>query len=371
VESYVAVSHQWINSISTSGVPSSTQPQFSDIGGAIVPGQLPSISNLSVLGNNSGGTAVPSPLSASNVLDMIGSVQGDILYRGSAGWNILAPGTNGFILATGGASANPSWINPSSGGTVTQVIAGAGISVSSPSTCTTTCTIALGTITAGSVMANITGGAAVPIANTPSSILDLIGSAAGDILYRTSGSGWSVLAPGTNGQVLTQGASTPSWSNAGTLTNVTIAAGTGISVTGTCNISTSGTCTIAENLSRITNSLSSNVSLNNTSNYFDGPSVAQGTSGTWFASGSVLLTDTAGAAAFFCKLWDGTTIIASAGGNVSAANVRTQISLSGILNSPAANIRISCIDPSSTSGVINFNNTGNSKDSTITAIRLQ
>lgn len=33
IESYVAVSHQWINAISTSGVPSSTQPAFSDISG--------------------------------------------------------------------------------------------------------------------------------------------------------------------------------------------------------------------------------------------------------------------------------------------------------------------------------------------------
>jgi len=33
IESYVAVSHQWINAISNSGVPSSTQPAFTDISG--------------------------------------------------------------------------------------------------------------------------------------------------------------------------------------------------------------------------------------------------------------------------------------------------------------------------------------------------
>ena len=33
VESYASVAHQWINSISTSGVPSSTQPAFTDISG--------------------------------------------------------------------------------------------------------------------------------------------------------------------------------------------------------------------------------------------------------------------------------------------------------------------------------------------------
>jgi hypothetical protein len=41
IESYVAVSHQWINAISTSGVPSSTQPAFSDISGSAAVAQLP------------------------------------------------------------------------------------------------------------------------------------------------------------------------------------------------------------------------------------------------------------------------------------------------------------------------------------------
>ena len=41
VESYVAVAHQWINTISTSGVPSSTQPAFTDISGITTTAQLP------------------------------------------------------------------------------------------------------------------------------------------------------------------------------------------------------------------------------------------------------------------------------------------------------------------------------------------
>jgi len=45
VESYASVSHQWINSISTSGVPSSTQPAFSDISGTATTGQLPTSVN--------------------------------------------------------------------------------------------------------------------------------------------------------------------------------------------------------------------------------------------------------------------------------------------------------------------------------------
>jgi hypothetical protein len=41
VESLVATSHQWINTISTAGVPSSTQPAFSDISGTATTAQLP------------------------------------------------------------------------------------------------------------------------------------------------------------------------------------------------------------------------------------------------------------------------------------------------------------------------------------------
>ena len=119
----------------------------------------------------------------------------------------------------------------------------------------------------------------------------------------------------------------------------------------------------------ITNSLGADVALNNTSNYFDGPSVAQGTSGTWFASGTVTVLD-ASLAAFEVKLWDGTTVIASA--LISqAAGLNGAVSLSGFITSPAGNIRISVKDQTTTAGNIKFNASGNSKDSTITAIRIR
>lgn len=41
IESYGAVSHQWINAISTLGVAGSTQPAFSDISGSVAAAQLP------------------------------------------------------------------------------------------------------------------------------------------------------------------------------------------------------------------------------------------------------------------------------------------------------------------------------------------
>ena len=49
------------------------------------------------------------------ILDQIGAVQGDILYRNATEWVVLAPGTSGFVLTTGGAGANPTWATVSAG----------------------------------------------------------------------------------------------------------------------------------------------------------------------------------------------------------------------------------------------------------------
>lgn len=186
------------------------------------------------------------------------------------------------------------------------------------------------------------------------------------------------------------------FNNAGVLGNETIAsiltAGTGIGITGTtnatiaCNQATSAAfgCVEVDNVTILatagvigqkatvtSNSLVGDVALNNTSNYFDGPSTAQGTSGTFFAVGTVTLLDTAGNAAMFCKLWDGTTVIASGALNTQGASGVNAMALSGVLASPAANIRISCRDSTATTGKITFNTSGNSKDSTLTAYRIQ
>lgn len=157
---------------------------------------------------------------------------------------------------------------------------------------------------------------------------------------------------------------------AGTVTSVTLGSGYGISVSGTNPITGSGTFTPAVGLTSVTNTLGATVNLNNTATFFDGPSVAQGSTGTWFASGTVSLVDTAGSATFVVKLWDGTTVIAAAGVTVPAANNRTSVTLSGVITSPAGNIKISVQDQTSTSGFVPFNFSGTSKDATLTAIRI-
>jgi len=133
-----------------------------------------------------------------------------------------------------------------------------------------------------------------------------------------------------------------------------------------------GDCTFAvPSLSSLTSSLGADVLMNNTANYFDGPSVVQGATGTWFSSGAVSVADTSVAFQVSCKLWDGATVMASGNATTTGANGTQQLAMSGIITSPAGNIRISCKDAASVNGKILFNQSSNSKDSTITAVRIQ
>ena len=215
------------------------------------------------------------------------------------------------------------------------------------------CTIAAGAVTGGKI-----AGATIAGSNIAASTI-----AGSNIAGATIAN--SNLATATQNTVKGAAASTaeadlavPSCSSASSALTWTTNTGFG------CN-------TISGALTSLTNSLGADVALNNTANYFDGPSTAQGTSGTWFASGTVTLVDTVQAGSFVAKLWDGTTVIASAWINSAGANAPTQISLSGVITSPAANIRISVKDSAATSGKIVFNQTGNSKDSTLTVLRIQ
>jgi hypothetical protein len=95
---------------------------------------------------------------------------------------------------------------------------------------------------------------------------------------------------------------TPRAADIGSVTSV--ASGTGLT-----GGPITGTGTLATSLSTATNSLGSNTAIANGS-YTDGPSCAQGTSGTWYASGTVTIKF--GASSIIAlKLWDGTTVISS------------------------------------------------------------
>lgn len=126
---------------------------------------------------------------------------------------------------------------------------------------------------------------------------------------------------------------------------------------------------IAAMQTALTASLLADVALNNTANYFDGPSVAQGSTGTWLAIGGATISGSSGDT-IDAKLWDGTTVIDSRSASVGANGIGS-ISLAGLIASPAGNLRISCRNASNTAGSMKFNASGNSKDSTLTALRIK
>lgn len=172
---------------------------------------LPQIANNQVFGNISGGTATPIGLGVSALIDSaMGSTQGSILYRSGSLWTPLTPGTNGQVLSTQGAAANPKWTSVSGSGTVTSVGSGTGLT---GGPITGAGNLSLATIANNSFLANASGGVTTPSPTTISAFLDsALGSAQGSIVYR-GGTVWNVLAPGSSGQALvTQGAAAnPIW----------------------------------------------------------------------------------------------------------------------------------------------------------------
>ncbi len=125
----------------------------------------------------------------------------------------------------------------------------------------------------------------------------------------------------------------------------------------------------------VTNSLSGNVALTATGTFFDGPSTAQGTAGTWLATGQVVVQDTTvGGGNVICKLWDGTNAGITIPGSTTATTVTSIVyPVSGVITAPAGNIRISCRDLTNTTNaniLADFGGLGTNKSSTLTVVRL-
>jgi len=172
---------------------------------------LPTIPTLDILANTTGGTAAPAGVTLSAAIDaVLGSTQGDILYRGASAWSVLAPGTSGQFLETQGAAANPQWASAGGTGTVTSVATGTGLT---GGPITASGTVSLATIPTLNVLANTTGGTAAPAGVTLSAAIDAaIGSTQGDILVRGA-SVWSALAPAASTQKVLKGDAVR-WENA-------------------------------------------------------------------------------------------------------------------------------------------------------------
>jgi hypothetical protein len=149
-------------------------------------GSLPNIANNTFLANISGALAQPTATTETAFLDSaMGSARGDILYRGAANWAALALGSNNQILASNGTDIL--WEN---------------------------LTLAMfPQIADATLLSNISGVAAVPAANSLTSIFDHdMGNTRGNILYRGAAN-WAALGLGSTGQMLRSNGTDITWAS--------------------------------------------------------------------------------------------------------------------------------------------------------------
>lgn len=64
------------------------------------------------LGRKTAGSGDTEECTIAELLDWASATQGVILYRGASAWTALAPSTDGYVLTTHGAAANPTWTGP-------------------------------------------------------------------------------------------------------------------------------------------------------------------------------------------------------------------------------------------------------------------
>lgn len=188
---------------------------------AVTYAKIQNVTNQRVLGRNSAGSGDVEETTASQVLDWIGSTQGQILYRGASGWAVLAPGTSGQLLQTNGTGADPSWVTASGGGGITSLNSqtGASQTFSNDTNVTITSSSNVHTLGWSGTLSNARGGTGTGTYTT------------GDILYASATNTLSKLPIGSSGQVLTVSSGVPTWAAAG---GGSVTAGTNIqNVSGT------------------------------------------------------------------------------------------------------------------------------------------
>jgi hypothetical protein len=207
VEFYDTVSAAWVTLSSGGGGGTTIQVN----GGAVSPtanwnGTTPAApaGALNAVYANSGAN-ISCSISATGLLDVLGSTRGSVLYRGASAWVPLTPGTAGQFLTTQGAGADPTWTT-SSGGVAIQVNGGAVTPTANWNG--TTPAAPAGALNASWQVS----GSSISCNISASGLLGVISTTRGVLLYY-NGSAWVSLGTGSAGQYLqTQGAGAdPRW----------------------------------------------------------------------------------------------------------------------------------------------------------------
>jgi hypothetical protein len=119
----------------------------------------------------------------------------------------------------------------------------------------------------------------------------------------------------------------------------------------------------------LSNSISNNISLT-AGSYVTGPTISQGATGTWCATGTVTFANGSNTDIYYVKLWDGTTVISSASEETTSSTDIRSITLSGCEASPAGNLNMAVEEVNHT-GTMYANESGAGHDSNITAFRIR
>ena len=172
--------------------------------------------------NVTSGTAGPTDATVSSVLDTISSTKGAVLYRDTSSWTALSPGTNGYVLTTGGSGANPSWASPN---IAVVAITGGTISGVAITTSTINSSIIGGTTPAAATFTNLTATGTVSFSNpltVPNGGTGAATLTANGIVYGNGTSAVGVTAAGTTGQaLLANSGNVPTWGAVNLVSTVT------------------------------------------------------------------------------------------------------------------------------------------------------
>jgi hypothetical protein len=149
VTAVVPTTHQWVNSISTTGVPTTSQPGFTDISGVLSSTQLPAFTGDAIV---TGGTSVTTVVAIQGIPVQSGTpTAGNVLTYASGEWRAVAPTTGTTItLETDGT--------PNITQNVLNLIAGTNVGISSDS---------LGNVTISSTGGGGGGGTSVTQVTVP------------------------------------------------------------------------------------------------------------------------------------------------------------------------------------------------------------